>query len=361
MHPSGTAVAVSYRIGEAPDQTGVFVLLDTETGQQIGPGTSMGADPWGLAFSPEGVLATMDALGTLSFWRVDLEAVTPIEAVGSSQRIEGMFTRSSIRCTPGGIQLSWSPNGERLAVAHNATGRVSLWTGAGEHVASWEGEPRRSDEAVTWNRAGTLFAFADGEFVRFREGRTGKPVTKGGLRDGLHCRGPVVSMALHPSRNVLATGHADCLVRLWDLRTGRPLAWANYRDAFDPDPEEEVASMDWTPSGSRLAVSTRTSCTVFVLEPESLCVVWSSGYLGGDFGFAFPVAWSPNGRDLWFAFGDGHGATRVSPEREPEPSLGHVRWLLEGRAGLPTFAGGLGALIHNGKVRLVEADGGIRW
>ena len=126
-----------------------------------------------------------------------------------------------------------------------------------------------------------------------RTGRTARIPPQDGYR---HTYG-----AFHPSRPVFATG-VGSTVRLWDLRTGRPL-----RQSLDLPDGSWVTELDWTPDAERLAVATITG-QVSVHEGASLDPVGETVDVGE------PLSWV-------VARPDGHTAVVLTGSVEPTGSL----------------------------------------
>ena len=340
--PDGAVVAASYAARASS-------LLSSEDGRLLWELPGSPALRQDLAFSPDGRrLAGLDRAGVLRLWDVPSDAPPRLIA------FEDTF--DLVLSTCGGAaseQLLWSPRGDRLLAIHR-TGQGRLWTREGESLEEWRGSPLSTAQTACWMPDGSAFCLADGESLRWRDGRTGETLGGREGRPDIECATPIVCVAISPKGDTLATGHPDCLVVTWDLIAGDELARAHHRDAIDPESHEEVASIAWSPAGDRVAISIRASVSVFVLDAEDLSETWTSGFLGAHFGEAMPVRWSPDGVVLWFAYECGNGLGWAWPPRRG------LRGMVPS-SGLPVFGGDAGVLLHDGCLRFLSPRGRRYW
>lgn len=336
-------------------------LVDVVTDAPRGSHLAVSETAWLLAFSPDGkALACLGRHGGLWLGTVgDSE-----EVAGSGWRrvgdaIKGMAEPHRWRW---GARLLWSPAGDRVAVSHTKSGQISLWSTEGELVSAWQEAPLRADDGVAWSRDGSLLLYADGAVLRRRRSLDGARAPVDQVPRQLVSPDPFVSIAVHPTRDVVVTGHPDSKVRLWSAETGDVLTAADHSALTFSGTHLEVACLEWSPTGARLAASTRRTCYAFELDPDTLEAVWQSGFAGAHFGEAMPVVWSPDESHLWFSYSCGQGLrcgppTAPSPEEEGLPIWVRGDFKSLPHAGVPSFAGGVGVLVDGGDVRLVGSDG----
>lgn len=139
-------------------------------------------------------------------------------------------------------------------------------------------------------------------------------------------------------------------MRLWNLDTGAMLAEGRFPNPLFPEPDDEVASIAFAPSGDGLAFSIRHGAHVFAIDPETPDVRRMSEWLSAHFGEDMPVAWTPDGSHLWAAFPCGRGELWcMKPEKGAECAE-------VGEARLPRFGGSIGIIyddegVHAGRLR----------
>ena len=345
---NGRAVAVAYEGGR------VALLSPADGAELVELTPGLGDKPWRLAFSPDGhTLAGLGHGGELRSWRMGEDA-TIGPAVGT--KLEVGFERVDADWNfPFGAGLAWSPDGDRLLVFERG-GQVSLWTARLELVARWTVETGNlEDSDVVWSRDGGQVFYAEGNAVVIRDGETGQLVGTSLGVTRIECPSAVATLAVHPTEDWLATGHPDSELMLWDLSTGKLMRAAHHRDGVFLKPESEVASIAWSPSGQRLAISTREGSTAYELDPVDLTQTWDSGFLGAHFYEALPVRWGPDSARLWFAFSCGVGGLFSVNPSPGAKAAGEQSGLV------PVFANDFGVTLSNFQVRLVELDGTVRW
>ena len=345
---NGEVIAAAYRGG----RVALLAVADGSVVQELELG--LGEQPWRLAFDAKGTaLAGLDHTGKLRVW--ELERASGTGRARGGALLDGVVGIEKPRSWPFGATLLWAPGGQRLVVVQ-AAGGVSMWDRSGELVNRWTcGHRFGTDASVAWSRDGSQLFCAEGTDVVIRDGASGEPLDADTGLSRLSNGKSVVTLVLHPTENHLATGHPGSDLAIWDLDTGALLAEAKHQDEMFPEPDDEVASIAWSPSGHRLAISIRDGCTAFELDPKDLTQVWSSGFLGGHFGEAVPVRWGPAGRRLWYAFECGaDGLFHLDPSPGAK-AIGDEPGLV------PVFADDFGVTISDARVRVVELDGSLRW
>lgn len=113
------------------------------------------------------------------------------------------------------------------------------------------------------------------------------------------------SAARDPSRRWLVTAGHDSKIGLLDLRTDRFERLAGHT-------APSIFNIAFSPDGARFASTggDRTARIWSVAPPHG-----PTGALAGHEGWAYAVAWSPDGR--WIATGDRQGGVRVAPANAP--------------------------------------------
>jgi WD40 repeat protein len=186
-------------------------------------------DPMAVRWSPDGRwIAAIDEGGTTVVWRASDGAEV--------RRLAGRPPPSG-----GGVDVAFSPDG-RWLFASRAGPRVLLALDGGQDLAL-EGTDDTLNWAVAFSPDGARVASNDerGD-VQVWSTRTGKVEHRFGA--------PAMSPSMRFSRDgkLLVAGGVDHVVRVWDL--GRGALLSTY-DAVD-----EVYSLEWSPDGERLALTT---------------------------------------------------------------------------------------------------------
>ncbi len=345
VSPTGELVAVAYRDGSV-------TLLDGESGDELGRLTrGLEEDPWALAFSPDGTrLAGIGHHGALRLWQLGAEQ--PLDDVEATELLRGIPSIERAHEFSFGALITWAPRGDRVLVSYSS-GHASLWATDGECVTRWNGSRRRTDRTVAWH--GDRWLVAEGNSVEFRDGRTGARPGEGADSRALDCGDPVVTLAVHPTQNLMATGHADYVLKLWDLDSGALVARSRHPDPWLTEEDDEVACIAWSPTADRIALSIREGSHVFVVDAADLSPIWTSAYIGGHFGEALLVCWSPDGRRVWSAFECGNaGVLWADPL-----GGGEVSYRADTR--LPVFGGPVGVTISEADVLQLPRDGTLPW
>lgn len=335
---------------------GRVALFEASSGKRVSDlDPPLGSVPWKLAFAPDGKrLAGLDQAGGLVIWDLRDEEEggdsTPSEAAPPALPKDG-----SIGGWPFGALLAWSPTGERLVVV-DRRGHTSLWTGAGVRVRAWKSEITPSgDPQALWSLDGETLLTVDGALVQRRDGKSGAVHSGENAPPEIRCPSPVASMDLHPGGVLLATGHEDCRLKLWNLETGELRGETHFVDPFIHEAEDDIADLAFSPSGDRLAFSTREGTHVLVHDTESLDRLWISEYLGAHFFEVVQICWSPDGGRLWFAFECGGATLRSVDPREGAKPEEH------GDGLVPLFGGSTGIVLSSGEVHAIDQNGLRLW
>lgn len=311
--------------------------------------------PWQLSFSPDATrLAGLGQRGELLIWELEGPAESE-HGTSPAKRGRALRPGGSIGGGHFGARLSWSPDGERLVVLDHR-GLASLWTAIGERVLRWKsavtppGHPQ-----ANWTPDGRTLLRVDGPHVQQRDGRTGA------LRPGderfpeIRGPSPVVSMDLHPDGVLLATGHEDCRVKLWNVESGRLAGATQFSGGWVLEEDDDIGDLAFSPSGDRLALSTRDGTHIVVADSRSLRDIWVSGFLGAHFFEVYRISWSPDGSRLWYAFECG-SATLFSVDPKPGAQAEE-----HGDGLVPLFGGETGVVLSPGEAHAIDLSGLRLW
>jgi len=140
---------------------------------------------------------------------------------------------------------------------------------------------------------------------------------------------------------------------MWSLKTGELLSETSYPDAVMEFIIHDIADLAFSPSGDRLALSTREGSWIHVLDTATLEELWRSGYKGGHFSEVMQLSWSSDGSRLWYAFACGGGRLEVV-----EP-VGDEVAVAVANSRIPSYSGPTGLISNFAGVGLVDPDGRI--
>ena len=193
----------------------------------------------------------------------------------------------SCRRRPGNVRsLTYRPDGSRLASARGNV--IELWdTAMPENPELLEGRTALV-ESVAFHPSEPLLAAGhlDGTV------RLWNLTTRTGRTLSGHERS-VITLAFHPDGKTLATGSFDKTVRLWDVSTGRPMQTLTA--------EGPVRSIAFSPDGRTLAAANHAK-TIELWNTET----WDKpATLAGHAGPVLSFAFAPDGKTLISASTDG--------------------------------------------------------
>jgi len=326
------AVARDGKVIAAGHRRGRVELLDAASGEHLRDLEPVLSNvPWALEFSPDGErLAGLGHDGKLVVWSLTRAlASPPLAALPSCEDRAKEY--------PFGASMAWSPSADRLVVG-DWDGNTSLWTATGELVQRWVVSDPPGDPQLAWSPDGELLLTADGALIRARDAETGEVVSKAARPGEIDCGDEIVALAIHPQGRLVATGHADDCLRLWNPETGKLEYERRYPDSFFPERENELAAIAFSPDGERLAFSTREGTYVRVIDVQTRERLWTSDYHGAHFFEVMQLCWSPDGSRLWYSFACGGGGLFcVEPEGEAAP-------VVVGSSNVPRFAGAIGVI-----------------
>ena len=162
-------------------------------------------------------------------------------------------------------------------------------------------------------------------------------------------------MDLHPNGTLLATGHDDCRVKLWNVVSGQLVGETKFTGNWVHEEDDDIGDLVFSPSGDRLAYSTRDGTHIVVGDSSSLRDIWISRFLGAHFFEAYRICWSPDGSRLWYAFECGSALLfSVDPQPGAEPEE-------HGDGHVPLFGGETGVILSPDEVHVIDLRGTRIW
>ncbi len=289
---NGVAFSPDGKLLATADAAGYVRLWNPVTGQAVGAPflavTNKGVI--GVAFSPDGKLATADGDGTVRLWDPATgQAVgAPLPAV----------TNGSV------TEVAFSPDGTLLATADTA-GYVRLWDPVTRHAvgAPFLAATAGGVNGVAFSPDGKLLAGAGGDgTVRLwnpatrQAPRAPRPLVTGGVN----------GVAFNPDGRQLADAGGDGTVGLWNPATGQAVGAPL---PAETGPKSHVNEVAFSPDGKLLA-SADGDGTVRLWNP-------ATGQASGGFSGRNGVAFSPDGKLLAAAEADGTVRTWDLATRQP--------------------------------------------
>jgi RNA polymerase sigma factor (sigma-70 family) len=364
--PDGKTLAVG-------GQNGIIVLLDPDTGKEVGqlriPGQDDVYGPWvmSVAFAPDGKrLISVGTEKAIRVWDLAMRKEVPGAVTGHQNEVRG------VAVSPDGRTAYSAGSDSAVIVWDLATGReTARWTRhqdgiaalalsangktlvtAGKTVVVWDlaqGRPARELVGHT-KTVGHVAVSADGKTIatgcdgdhtaRLWDAATGRL---------LHTIVPpsprnygILPVAIAAGGSVLVTGSGDYGDRgtyVWDVATGRQLR------RFEHPAEHLQTSPD-----GRTVVVVRGDSETALIDPLSSADPLKVPRVGGG-----SAAFSPDGRTLAVGKGDG---TAVLVETETGFERGRCAGHLSGQHGRSTFAAGVACLAFTPDGRTLLTGGG---
>lgn len=337
------AIDVTGHLVAVAEHQGFIRLLDARNGHELRRSPSFEAEPWAVTFDKSGTrLAALTWNGDLALWHLDgTQLPRMIKAIGEHGDSMGW---------PFGSFLRFDPTGERLLVAGRERG-ASLWTSSGELIKRWsESFGYFFDVTLAWSTDGTLIAAPKEKVVRFINAKSGEWVDP-----PLETPENICSVAFQPGGHLLATGHSDNRLRIWDLETRKLVLEHFFADMFDQ--QLDVNAIAFSPGGSLVAASTGEYSYLEVLDVPSGKSRHLFEWGGGHFSEPYEICWSRDARQLWFAFCcGGMPMEQVVIDKDVPKS---ITW--HGRAPRISEAGIAVSTTLNGVLALDDASGRCLW
>ena len=277
---SNAAVSPDSRLVASPDADGTVRLWNTVTGQLVRTIQASAGRVIGVAFSPDGTLASASKNGKVRLW----DAIT------------GQFVRMiQADADPNGDvvnAVAFSPDGTLLASA-DVGGKVRLWDPVtGRLVRTIQAGTGPNGDAVNgmaFSPDGTLASAGDDSTVRLWDPVTGRLVRT--IQAGTGPNGDAVNgMAFSPDGTLLASADFSGTVRMWNPDTGRAVRTIQ----ADTGPEGgDVIGVAFSRDGT--LASAGNSGIVRLWNPETGQAVRTIQADTSPHGGASGVAFSPDG------------------------------------------------------------------
>jgi WD40 repeat protein len=269
---------------------GTVRLWNPFTHQPAGAPVHVGSE-FGVAFSPDGLLATAGGDGTVRLWNPVSGHPVGVPLQASADALDPLSG------------VTFSPDGKLLA-SSSADGTVRLWDPVTGRPA---GAPRSAGRGRHGGVSGVAFS-PDGKLLAGGYGdgtvRLWDPVTGRLVRTLMHPNSAdVTGVAFSPRGKLLASAHNDGTMRLWNPVTGHPVGAPRHASTGIMD---TVSGVAFSPHGKLLA-SADGDGTVRLWDPVTGRLVRtlihpSSADVSG-------VAFSPGGKLL--ASADLEGTVRL--------------------------------------------------
>jgi len=326
------------------DSDGILRVRASDSGRELARSPALGSRIWCAIFDPSGErVVALSWDGRLHEWKADGTAA-PKSVVAFRAGDEADEGGPAL-----GAQLQFDPTGRRLLAAGTNRG-ASVFASSGELL--WTSERAFGDffdVDMVWSPDGEQLAVIEADAkreIRFLAANSGEPNAP-----ALVCDADAKCLALDLAGRLLATGHEDMRVCVWDLFTREKRFEAKSVDELGFG--GSVKEAQFSPDGRYLAISTGEGLYISVFDSGSGQLVWGSGQLGGRIGEHGELAWSPDSRRLWSAFSS--GALGLHELDLTEKHL--VRRFA--RATLPRFHGdSIGVFLHESGYGAVDATSG---
>jgi WD40 repeat protein len=186
-----------------------------------------------------------DSITGLAWSPVDNEKIAWCGQNGSLEvydiRQQIPFWSSGYLYLQGAESLSWSPDGERLAVGGSKPSVSLFHAMTGRHVETYR-KHHAAVRTLAWSPDSQLLASAsDGPAILIWEATSGKK--RRTIRSGLSM---INALAWSPDGSRLACAGCDPRVEVWHVQSGRLLF--TY-----PDHADAITSLAWSPNGALIA------------------------------------------------------------------------------------------------------------
>ncbi len=306
IQPGGQYVVVSQK-------TGCLQLLDSKSGQALRSSPQLGGTIVAAEFEPTGKqVIALTLAGNLHFWS------TSGEQASRTVKSSGPTGESEIGPDFERRFVQFNLSGDRMLVVDGRSRGSALRDSKGELISAWDVSFGSGHQAlIAWSPDGSRLALAAAATVKFVDGRTGENAA-----ESLETPSSIVSIAYQPGGSLLATGHQDGRLRVWDLRTGE----MSFEHAFmwgDKASELSVDATEFSPDGRWLAAGTGDGGCVEILAVSTHSVLKRFECKKERFG-SIPrgLRWGADSRRLWFAFcSEGNDVDSITLDDEQPSSL----------------------------------------
>jgi WD40 repeat protein len=224
----------------ATASTNAQARLWTFSGKQVnvwGSESYLGSSVWSISFSPKGqLIATAENLipknsqniGAIRFWDFSGKPISKFN-IPTAMLI---------------AQLSFSPDGKRIAAVGSDTKQAILWDLSGKPIARFD-NPQHQVRRLSFNPDGQNLATAGEEGVVKLWDLSGQLITQ-----FYGHQGPVYGVSFSPDGKRLATAGADSTVRLWNL-------WVPPRQQLTQlrGHQGRLISLRFSPDGQRIVTA----------------------------------------------------------------------------------------------------------
>jgi len=264
---------------------GEIRFWDSESGQLVQSQMSSSAGPvYSVSFSPGGrFLATAGRLGTICLW--DARRWAPL----SRLQAYGVDSPSF-----GGSVLAWSPGSDALAIGNDSRNDIVILHPQSGMILDVVHENEQPVRSIAWSPNGGLLAtgHADGAVQLWN---TESGACEALVRLDAHTTEKgYITISWSPDGNSLLSAGDNGTIKLWQPRTGEHLRSFKGHNM-------RVSSMAWSPDGETLASGSNDGTIRLwnVQSGRTRRVLKDTPATSGDRQSMFiAIAWSPNGTHL---------------------------------------------------------------
>ncbi|QBD81257.1 hypothetical protein EPA93_36885 [Ktedonosporobacter rubrisoli] len=187
-------------------------------------------------------------------------------------------------------QMSWSPDGNKLALAMNATVKILQPATSKKQSHAYQ-LPELGAQALSWSPDGDHLALSNDIDIQVWSMRAKKVVaTYSAPKDEASKSSSIVYLAWSPDGQKLAAAHNGGSIKIWDV-TQKKLHLA-----YQPSSEHSHLWLSWSPDGKYI-VSGRNSGHISVWDTRNGNTLFQKDY---HVWYSYPpmAAWSPGGSRL---------------------------------------------------------------
>jgi WD40 repeat protein len=181
------------------------------------------------------------------------------------------------------FSAAFAPDNKSIATG-SADGPVKLWSTTAKQQCDFFEEPESGGYSLALNRSGDILATSGHHSVMLWDVASGQMLAALEGYDHLHSG---IYVLFNPRGDLLATAAEGGVVRLWDVKSLKPVARWQAHDA-------QIRTMAFSPDGRTLATASRDETVVKLWDVESKKRRATLTHEGGIRSLAF----SPDGREL---------------------------------------------------------------